>query len=263
MCWLHASRTSPSFGIQFPFIPHLPFGLSSCLFISGRYAVMHLNSTVRAAYSTHLTVLYFENAGMLRRVGLLRTDVSEERIVSITRVAKIGSLGTLAVTSNRSTRDGGVVPPKRRFLQEPHNVISQKTAFFTVATVKTSILTYHNPAGLCSGDVMCFLWGTKWVFASQKTLFIVTAVKTSNLTMHYRAGLCSRDVMCLLWGTNWGFISQKKSFFIVTAEKSHTLPIISFITVIRYGQENYLIQVSLIPGHSFKRSFTVCISKSN
>jgi hypothetical protein len=38
---------------------------------------------------------------MLRRVILVRTDVSEERIASITRVTRIGELGeTLAVTSN-------------------------------------------------------------------------------------------------------------------------------------------------------------------
>jgi hypothetical protein len=39
---------------------------------------------------------------MLRHVTLVRTDVSEEQYV----------------------------PPKRRFLQEPHSVTSQKTAFF-------------------------------------------------------------------------------------------------------------------------------------
>jgi hypothetical protein len=33
------------------------------------------------------------------------------------------------------------VLPKRRFLQEPHGVTSQKTPFFIVTTVKTSILT--------------------------------------------------------------------------------------------------------------------------
>jgi hypothetical protein len=39
--------------------------------------------------------------GMLRRVALLRSDVSEERSVSIIRVTRIGELGTtLAVTSN-------------------------------------------------------------------------------------------------------------------------------------------------------------------
>jgi hypothetical protein len=31
--------------------------------------------------------------------------------------------------------------PKRRFLQEPHGVTSQKTPFFIVTTVKTSNLT--------------------------------------------------------------------------------------------------------------------------
>jgi hypothetical protein len=32
------------------------------------------------------------------------------------------------------------VPPKRRFLQEPHGVITQKTPFFIVTAVKTSNL---------------------------------------------------------------------------------------------------------------------------
>jgi hypothetical protein len=41
---------------------------------------------------------------MLRRVALVRTDVSEELSVSFTRVTRIGELGTTpAVTSNRRT----------------------------------------------------------------------------------------------------------------------------------------------------------------
>jgi hypothetical protein len=39
------------------------------------------------------------------------------------------------------------VPPKRRFLQEPHGVTTQKTPFFIVTAVKTSnltLLTYFN-----------------------------------------------------------------------------------------------------------------------
>jgi hypothetical protein len=41
---------------------------------------------------------------MLRRVTLVRTDVSEELGASINRVTRIGELGTtLAVTSNRRT----------------------------------------------------------------------------------------------------------------------------------------------------------------
>jgi hypothetical protein len=43
-------------------------------------------------------------SGMLRRVALVRTDVSEEIIASIIRVTRIGELGTtLAVTSNLCT----------------------------------------------------------------------------------------------------------------------------------------------------------------
>jgi hypothetical protein len=37
-------------------------------------------------------------SGMLRRVALVQTDVSEKRIASIIRVTRIGKLGTLAVT---------------------------------------------------------------------------------------------------------------------------------------------------------------------
>jgi hypothetical protein len=39
--------------------------------------------------------------GMLCRVTLVRTEVSEELSSSIIRVTRIGELGTLAVTSNR------------------------------------------------------------------------------------------------------------------------------------------------------------------
>jgi hypothetical protein len=41
------------------------------------------------------------SSGMLRRVALVRTDVSEELSASFIRVTRIGELGTLAVTNNR------------------------------------------------------------------------------------------------------------------------------------------------------------------
>jgi hypothetical protein len=45
------------------------------------------------------------SSGMLRRVALVRTDVSEELSASFIRMTRIGELGiTLAVTSNRRTR---------------------------------------------------------------------------------------------------------------------------------------------------------------
>jgi hypothetical protein len=85
---------------------------------------------------------------MLRRVALIRTDVSEKHIFSIIRLTRIGELGTtLAVTSNWSKLRRttgyflarwllppwwrGYVPPKRRFLHEPQGVTSQKTSFYS------------------------------------------------------------------------------------------------------------------------------------
>jgi hypothetical protein len=41
-------------------------------------------------------------SGMLCRMALVRTDISEERITSFITVTRIGELGMLAVTSNRS-----------------------------------------------------------------------------------------------------------------------------------------------------------------
>jgi hypothetical protein len=47
---------------------------------------------------------------MLRRMGLARTDGSEERIAAIIRVTRKGELGTtLAVNSNRRTQRFSVV----------------------------------------------------------------------------------------------------------------------------------------------------------
>jgi hypothetical protein len=57
-----------------------------------------------------------------RRVGLVRTDVSEEPRASFISVTRIVALGTLAVTSNQ------------RILRRnttPHSVTSQKTTFFS------------------------------------------------------------------------------------------------------------------------------------
>jgi hypothetical protein len=100
---------------------------------------------------------------MLRRVALVRTNVSERRISSIIRVTRIGELeATLAVSGNRSTlrRVRLLVPanvsisailatlmmendpPKRRFLQETHGVTSQKTPFSVVTAMKTSDITF-------------------------------------------------------------------------------------------------------------------------
>jgi hypothetical protein len=79
---------------------------------------------------------------MLRRVALVGTDVSEERIASIIRVTIIAEVWkTLSITNDyqlTSFLARWFVPlwwcrpylsPKRLFLQEPHGITSQKLAF--------------------------------------------------------------------------------------------------------------------------------------
>jgi hypothetical protein len=146
------------------------------------------------------------SSGILRRVTLLRTDVSEELSASFIRVTSIGELGTmLAVTSNRSTlrRNTGFqlqlalflvhrfllpwwtrhyVPPKRRFLQEPHGVTSQKTGFilFTIVfLIITKILQINNLATcfglLCDHRVHVLLQNCRNIFLIfYITLYFIT-----------------------------------------------------------------------------------------
>jgi hypothetical protein len=71
----------------------------------------------------------------------------DKHIASIIRVTRIGELGTTStVTSNWSTilvtlMMEVIIPPKHRFLQEPHGITSQKTKFFIVTAMETSSLT--------------------------------------------------------------------------------------------------------------------------
>jgi hypothetical protein len=86
------------------------------------------------------------SSGMLRRVALVRTDVSEELRSSFIRVTRVGELGTsLAVTSNRARCEeifaacilvrANVVPSSPIFItvmMEPTG--TSETSFLTRAT---------------------------------------------------------------------------------------------------------------------------------
>jgi hypothetical protein len=71
---------------------------------------------------------------MCFRVALVGIDVSEEYISTNQEHVTFCSL--IVFTLNMRL----YVPPKRQFLQEPHGDTSQKTIFFIVTAVKTSIL---------------------------------------------------------------------------------------------------------------------------
>jgi hypothetical protein len=67
------------------------------------------------------------SSGMLRRVALARTDVSEALSASFIRVTRIDELGTrLAVTSNRRTLRRNTKSPDQGGAKFPQNVGSYK-----------------------------------------------------------------------------------------------------------------------------------------
>jgi hypothetical protein len=74
------------------------------------------------------------SSGMLRRVALVKTDVSEELRASFIRVTRIGELGnTLAVTSNRRKL--------RRNINVPSSPILVALMKVALSTSETSVLT--------------------------------------------------------------------------------------------------------------------------
>jgi hypothetical protein len=97
------------------------------------------------------------SSGMLRRVALVRTDISEELSASIIRVVRIGELGTLAVTSNRRTlrRNTKCV---WRFERRPEHEADNLTALphrpprpATGTGVLFTLCTWHFVCGKCKG----------------------------------------------------------------------------------------------------------------
>jgi hypothetical protein len=83
------------------------------------------------------------SSGMWHHVARVRTDVSEEWISSIIRLEIIWELAfILASWLFPAWWWSRYVPPKRRFLQEPHGVTSQETTLFMVTSVKTSNLIW-------------------------------------------------------------------------------------------------------------------------
>jgi hypothetical protein len=107
------------------------------------------------------------SSGMLHRVALVRTDVSEELSPSIIGVTRIGELGTtLAVTSNRRTLQSS--PILVTLIMEA--LRSYETSVLSRATRRNipedAILHSHRRENLKS-----YTYGPPWLFTGIAFLF--------------------------------------------------------------------------------------------
>jgi hypothetical protein len=131
------------------------------------------------------------SSGILRRLVVIRTDVSEERSASHSHIVFLLSVRLLLVNAN-------VVPTSPTLITRMTKALcSSEISVLRRATRRNipedgilhsrrreNLRSYLALTGwVCRREVMCFLWGTSWVFISQKTAsFVVTSVKTSNRT---------------------------------------------------------------------------------
>jgi hypothetical protein len=118
--------------LAFRFSVNDPVTLRSSCSIGTRMIPRDITKVYKILMCSRVCLWRMPLSGMLRRMTLVRTDVSDERSPSIIRATRIDELGTtFAVTSNRPTLWRRYIPPKRLFLQEPYGMTSQKKEFFT------------------------------------------------------------------------------------------------------------------------------------
>jgi hypothetical protein len=120
---------------------------------------------------------------MLRSVALVRSDVSEERIVSIIRVTRIGELGTtLAVTGNRKTLRRNAFSTKNFVAQNRFVAVTSRVSGVTAKIVETcNIIEPELTAVLEPGNV-----GTKpaRATADQQRVSVTADKRFALLSQH-------------------------------------------------------------------------------
>jgi hypothetical protein len=90
------------------------------------------------------------------------------------------------------------VPPKRRFLQDPHVVTSLKTAFFLVTALKTSDLTYSDM--LSTGRLLAVGARTNWPVFDTSCLFTAVLPLGLHFVPRFAVRCLKRGSLQLVFG---------------------------------------------------------------
>jgi hypothetical protein len=87
----------------------------------------------------------------------------------------------------------------------------------------TPLWSSGQSSWLHNGDVLCHLWGTKWIY-----ICYVEESRPPLWSSGQSSWLHNGDVLCFLWGTNWIYMLCRKKYLASIAQCRHwEIPAIS------------------------------------
>jgi hypothetical protein len=88
-----------------------------------------------------------------------------------------------------------------RFVEECHSWSLSLYNFLPQMLSIWPLRSSGQSSWLLNGDVLCFLWGTNWIY-----ICYVEESRPPLWSSGQSSWLLNRDVLCFLWGTNWIYI---------------------------------------------------------
>jgi hypothetical protein len=93
----------------------------------------------------------------------------------------------------------------RRYIPEVGSIWRRLIIFIKHVYGGPPLWSNGQSSWLQSGDVLCFLWGTNWIY-----ICYVEESRQPLWSSGQSSWLQSGDVLCFLWGTNWIYICYVK-----------------------------------------------------